>query len=189
MLVRKQPSGKERAERSAHAALVVLLIAIATNVALALTLKGRIDALNPSTPKQVGQVITEIVGTDESGSVRNIALTGDRQTLVYFSRRGCTWCERNQANVDALGLQASVRYRIVELSPVGERPEGPRPFGVARFGVADDVIARFGAHGTPYTFLLSREGRIINAWAGAFGPRLLPTINKTLDVELPGIVP
>ena len=188
MLVQKQPSGKGRAERSAHAALVVLLIAIATNVALALTLKGRIDALNP-TPKQVGQVITEIVGTDESGSVRNIALIGDRPTLVYFSRRGCTWCERNQANVDALGLQASARYRIVELSPEDERPVGRRSFGVERFGVADDVMARFGAHGTPYTFLLSQEGRIISAWAGAFGPRLLPTINQTLDVELPGIVP
>lgn len=187
MLLRR--IGKSRAEWSAHVALVILLVAIATNVGLALTLKGRLDGLSSKRPSQVGQVITQIAAIDESGKLRTVSLIGDRPTLLYFSRRGCKWCERNQRNVDALGLQASARYRILELSPKGESPIGVGSFGVERLGVANDVMQQFGAYGTPYTFLLSPEGRIIEAWAGAFGPSLLPIINKTLDVELPGVVP
>ena len=189
MLLRRSPTGKSRAEWSAHVALVVLLIAIATNVALALTLKGRLDGLSPERRSQVGQVITAIAAIDESGTTRTVSLIGDRPTLLYFSRRGCKWCERNQRNVDALGLQASARYRILELSPRGDGPIRGKSFGVERFEVADSVMQQFGAQGTPYMFLLSPEGRIMKAWAGAFGPGLLPIINKTLDVELPGIVP
>ena len=188
MLLRRDANKKSRTERSAHIALVVLLIAIATNLTLALTLKERLDGLSARSSDPVGEVVREIRGVDASGTQRAITLTGDRPTLVYFSRRGCKWCERNQRNVDALGLQASARYRILELSPLGEAPAGVKSFGIERFSVTDDVMQRFGAHGTPYTFVLSAEGRIINAWAGAFGPRLLPTINKALDVELPGIV-
>ena len=188
MLLQREAHKKSRTERSAHIALVILLMAIATNLTLALTLKERLDGLSARSSNPVGEVVAEIRGLDASGTERAIPLTGDRPTLLYFSRRGCKWCERNQRNVDALGLQASARYRILELSPLGEAPEGLKSFGIERFSVAEDVLQRFGAHGTPYTFLLSAEGRIIKAWAGAFGPRLLPTINKALDVELPGIV-
>lgn len=189
MLQRRNIVKRLRVEWSAHVALVVLLVAIATNVALALTLKGRLDGLSPRQSNPMGQMVQEIRAIDSSGIARTIALVGDRPTLVYFSRRGCMWCERNQRNVDALGLQASARYRILELSPAGEAPLTPHSFGIERFTVGDEVMQRFGAHGTPYTFLLSAEGHIISAWAGAFGPWLLPTINKTLDVELPGLLP
>jgi hypothetical protein len=176
-------------EWSAHVALVMLLIAIATNVVVGLTLKAKLDQLSTPGSSRIGEAINEIRGVDESGVQRVIDLRGQKPTLLYVSRRGCKWCDSNVRNVAALGLQASTRYRIVELSPNGVGPTGPKAFGIERLAIEEEELRRLGVTGTPYTLLVSPEGRIVDVWVGAFGKSNAPRINKALDVELPGIIP
>jgi thioredoxin-related protein len=180
---------KTRTERLAHFALIALIVAVATNVAIGLTLKDRLDRLRPAPAVEPGSLLTEITGTDVAGKNRTVQLAGMRPTILYVSRRGCGWCERNHRNLKAIGLQASARFRILELSPAGIGPSGSPAFGVERLGVSEDLLQRIGARGTPYMVLLSPEGRVIDSWIGAFGPRTAPSVARTLQVELPGLIP
>jgi hypothetical protein len=180
---------RTRTEWLAHIALVALIISIAANVGRALTLKARLASLNPPPAVKAGSVIKELAGKDASGVMRQVQLTGDRPTLVYVSRQGCGWCQRNERNMHAIGLQASTRYRILELSPEGPGPSGEKAYGVERLTVSEEVLQRIGARGTPYTVLLSPDGRVMETWFGAFGQRTAPSIARALAVELPGLMP
>jgi hypothetical protein len=189
MISRLFDAKRSSTERLTHVALVMLIIAIATNVGIALTLKARLDALKPEPAVAPGTLITEITGKNAAGEEQTIQLTGNRPVLLYVSRQGCGWCERNQRNVHAIGLQASARFRILELSPEGPGPSGSKAVGVTRLSVTEDVLRRIGARGTPYTVLLSPEGKVLQSWVGAFGAATGPSVARTLQVELPGLIP
>ena len=189
MLSRLFEKKRTLAEWSTHVALVALIIAIATNVGIALTLKARLDALRPVAAVKTGTAITEITGKDPSGATQTIQLAGSRPTLLYVSKKGCAWCQRNERNVHAIGLQASTRFRILELSPDGVGPSGSKALGVERLIVTEDVLQRIGTRGTPYTLLLSPDGRVIDSWIGAFGAQTAPSVARALQVELPGLIP
>jgi hypothetical protein len=49
------------------------------------------------------------------------------------------------------------------------------------------VAKVFGFGGTPETFLVSREGIVIDAWSGAFDEKIRPGIENRLHVKLPGL--
>lgn len=173
--------------RSANAALVILLVAIATNVIVALTLRSKIERVGTASSQMIGQSVVEIRGVDTMKGQQVIPLKGERPTLIYVSRGGCKWCERNVRNLEAIGLQASTRFRILELSPEDAGPSGPQAFGTQRLAVNQDVLRRLGVTGTPYTLLLSPEGRIEKAWVGAFGKTNSASISEALSVQLPGL--
>lgn len=175
-------------ELLSHATTLMLAASVCLNVVQAKRL-GVFDSRE--TLPLPGMVAAPIHATSLDGYPVTIAY-GPVPTLLYYFSPTCKWCERNWANIKALAQAAGGRYRVVGLSASPD---------VARFvtdqnlafevytSVAPADASAYAFHGTPHTVLVSSDGLVTRAWAGAYTSAIQSEIERALGVHLPGLTP
>lgn len=144
------------------------------------------------TPTTIGQTAPPIVGFSLAGSPREVALRGNLPTLVYYFDPGCTYCEQNWPNLQALAAAAEGRYRMLAVSAKRDLRQylDDRQLNLDVVeGLSAAARAGFGFAGTPHTIVVSPDGMITHDWRGAFTPRGQRQLEDLFGVELPGITP
>jgi len=175
-----------------HVLLAILSLSVALNVGLAVGLSRARTALQPPAFLS-GDVAPAIRLQSESGAITKITYgANELPTVLYWFRPSCSWCEANFDNFAALAAQAPGKYRFfavaaaspLELGEYAQRHNIKFPL----FSIDDTGAAQYRLAGTPTCLFISRNGTLTKRWIGAFAPSALLEIEKTLKVELPGIV-
>lgn len=116
----------------------------------------------------------------------------DLPTVFYYFSANCGWCDRNWANIEVLAKQTGGRYRVVGVAASDDIPEviavRAIPMSVLK-GVEPEILAAYGFRGTPKTVVVGSDGRVLQAWTGAFQGDLAERVEKFFGVHLPGLLP
>lgn len=172
--------------------LVVALLAasLALNVFLALPYHRSRAASSPD--MAVGQKVPILKVREIGGANAIIDWASDaRPTFVYIFSPSCVWCNRNLQNIKALSETRGAAYRFIGLSISDSGlkkyvEENELKFPV--FTSPADVRGReVKLHATPQTIVISPDGRVQEAWLGAYTGRVQAEIERKLGVSLPGI--
>jgi peroxiredoxin len=110
-------------------------------------------------------------------------------TLIYVFRPGCPWCERNQKAVNSLTAQISKRYRVIGLSLSDDGLTGflkahPVSFPVY-YNPSPAFVAFLDLGTTPETIAISRAGRVLASWNGAYIGATQSEVERFLMISLP----
>lgn len=178
--------------RMEHLLLAMLSLSVALNVGLAVTLNRARTALEPPAFAS-GNTAPAMRLQSETGTLTTVAYgLNDLPTLLYWFRPSCSWCEANLDNFAALAAQAPGRYRFLALSSASplELSEYARRHNITfpLFSIDETTAAQYRLTGTPTCLFIAGDGTLTKRWLGAFAPSALQQIEKTLRVELPGIV-
>jgi peroxiredoxin len=181
---------------SAEAFLTVLLVcSVALNVFFTLRVKRLEEAildLKGENKLELGETVPPIEGKDLEGRPVMITYDGvDRPTMLYVFSPQCGWCERNSQNINSLAKQLGDRYRLIGLSL---SPKDLKEYAGAHgmeFPVYTDlpfsVTSAYKLSGTPETIIISPEGRVVQAWPGAYTGQFQHEVESFFNVSLPGL--
>jgi peroxiredoxin len=122
-----------------------------------------------------------------------ITFSDSRPTVLYILSPSCSWCERNEANIEKLALEKNSQYRFVGLSISGVNLQEyvstrSLPFPVVLVD-SKELIQQLGLGISPQTVVISSDGRVQKVWTGAFQDKQLEEIERFFGVELPGLTP
>lgn len=171
---------------------VILIISLATNIMLT----RRVNALTRQIERTraAGQLLPgTFVDSFELKSVDgrpvNISLAGQpRPTVVYVFTPQCSWCARNLPTLKEMSVAIRGDYRVIGLS-LSERDlqayvaKVQLPFPVYT-GMSADMKGRLKLGGTPQTFVVSRDGRVIKNWLGAYSSVVREELQAFFKVRL-----
>jgi|SRR5579864_49510 len=111
--------------------------------------------------------------------------------VLYVFTAGCKWCTRNLDGFRALRDQLRGRYAIygVALSRFNlDEYLNVHAMNVPIItNLSDETITAFGFRSTPETIVVSREGRVLEVWAGVYTGLVKDDIEATLHVRLPSL--
>lgn len=168
---------------------------MALNVFFTLRVKRLEDAmlsLKGENRLKLGESVPPIEGKDLEG--RPVMITydgGDRTTILYVFSPQCGWCERNSQNINSLAKQLGDKYRLIGLSLSSkDLKEYAGAHGI-EFPVYTDlpfsVSSAYKLSGTPETIIISPEGRVVQAWSGAYTGQFQREVENFFNVSLPGL--
>ena len=141
---------------------------------------------------QIGALVPPIIAKDLDGRSATITYTGNtRPTVLYIFTPQCGWCARNSDNFKAL-LQVrdqDNRFIALSLSEIGlQEYVRDKQLTVPVFaGLSSEMISAYKLGGTPQTLVISREGRVVKNWQGAWIGKQKSDIDDFFHVTLPGI--
>lgn len=112
--------------------------------------------------------------------------------VLYLFRPTCPWCERNLDNLRTILAAERYRYRLigVSLDAAGVRAYLTRHrlhFDKVLVGIAPKEIEAYDLLVTPTTLVISGQGRVLQAWYGAYSPAVQTTIEDYFRIRLPGL--
>lgn len=178
--------------RTYEAVLLVLVAVLAVTVVVQ---TRRIDLItNPPLPElHVGQQLPALTGQAPGGASAIVSYApGAAPVVLYLFRPDCPWCERNLDNLQALLGNERQRYRLVgvSLDKTGVRAYLRRHelhFDRVIVSVTPKEISAYDLVVTPTTLVISGQGRVLQAWYGAYSPALQRAIENYFRIRLPGI--
>jgi len=144
-----------------------------------------------------GTLIPPIAVVDAAGKTSELRYDGNpRPTVVYVTRAGCSWCERNRSNIDFLSTRFESKYRFVELSLLADKnkkleaeKEGSRP-ARSFYGVtADKMFELYHINATPQTLVVASNGQVLKNWSGAYNGRIREEVDAFFGTQVPGLTP
>jgi peroxiredoxin len=111
--------------------------------------------------------------------------------VFYVLSPSCIWCRRNQANIDKLAETKANDFRFIGLSldESGLKEylgEYHLKFPVYA-GLTKETVESLGLGGTPQTFVVSSEGKVLKVWSGAYIESLQPDVEAFFGIRLPGL--
>lgn len=173
--------------------LVLLLGSLALNVYLGWNLerlKGNL--VEDSARLSPGTIIKPVTAVNMDGKPETISYAGESNpTVFYVFSPHCSWCERNTQNINTIANLRGKSYRIVGLSLADDdltKFVEVQHFGFPVYrGLSQESIQMLGLGGTPQTIVVSREGRVLKNWIGAFSSRTQAEVEQFFDVRLPGL--
>lgn len=114
-----------------------------------------------------------------------------RQTLLYVFSPQCGWCIKNASNIRHLVSQTSSTYRVVGISLSEDGIDDYIRKNNFEFAIYTDVKDEQGVAPkfltTPYTLVVSHEGLIVQAWAGAYSGKIATLVEHAFNLHLPGL--
>jgi peroxiredoxin len=199
----RQPLNTTRRIRKLLLCTVLLLICSAVlNVifatetrrqrALTASYKSKVLAIKAEQSLTLGAVVPPIEAKEMDGKVRIIEYASSAlPTILYVFTPPCGWCAKNVPNVNTLSEKTKGRYRIIGLSLSGTGlGEYVSKHGL-QFPIYTDpspaVVLSYRLAGTPETFLVSNDGKLIREWKGAYIGINKKEIEEYFGVELPGL--
>ncbi len=112
-----------------------------------------------------------------------------RDTLLYVYSPTCHWCERNISNIRAIvKSRPDLRVVGVSLAKPGNDPMAEKIGFETIVHPTTQTASAYGLGATPSTVLVSRDGKVLRAWSGAYTGPLGSEVSKVLAVNLPGLV-
>jgi peroxiredoxin len=179
----------------------VLVVLLASSAALNVTLAQRLRTTNATVATlknegrvQIGADIPPITGKALDGTpIRMSYQDSNVPTILYVFTPSCSWCLRNVENIRQLTSQVTGRYRVIGLSLSREKlaeyvEQHQFPFPIVT-DLSEETLTGLKAGGTPQTFVVGRDGKLIQSWRGAFQQALEEAIERELQVALPGLTP
>ncbi len=125
------------------------------------------------------------------GEREDIALSGDRPTVVYVFTPSCLWCARNMANVQVLVEAVETSHRVIALSLAPDVGDYVRQHGLTvPVYIEPDLEAMegLGLGPTPHTIVLSADGKVERTWLGAYSGKIAEEVQSYFGVTLPGLL-
>lgn len=180
---------------SHHGGTVLLLLLFAGSLGLNVyqALGAHQPKDHPSASPQIGKKLQPVSVRTIDGDSLRLQFSESRPAVVYFLSPSCSWCNRNYANIAALGTAAAANYRFVGLARDVDRAalsaylkDRPLPFQVYLVGDNNWLDAN-SLFGTPATLVLNSEGAVTHAWLGALSSNHQEEAEKLFGVRLPGL--
>lgn len=176
----------------------MLGVSLAVNLLLAYKVRTLSDSLAeltaPPPAVEVGTVVSPIKahGLDGQASVISYA-DGDRPVVLYVFTPQCPWCARNLANLKTLLAHGRGDYRFVGLSLTDK---DVRDYAAKNqldlpvyFNPSDEATREYKLGSTPQTIVISRDGKVLKNWLGAYTGPQQAEVEQFFGVSLPGITP
>jgi len=175
--------------------LVALLGAsLAINVVLATRLRfAPHEDLSSIVHPSLGSSVADFRAVDHTGSpvTLQMSATGSKYTVLYVFTPGCMSCARDLPNLHSLAAQAGRRYRLLAVSLTADQLDAYLKEHDLNFGVyaltGNAAISGLTLTGTPSTFVISSERRVVASWLGAFQKQARSEIERFLDIRLPNL--
>ena len=173
---------------------VMLVTSVALNVALAHKLR-QLNGLFRTTSAPAlgpGTVVPAFEAVDLRGNVERISYSEiSKPTVLYIFTPPCSWCARNMDSFKTLVTRESGEYRFVGLSLSKEGlPEYVATHGLTipiYTGLSAETQKAYKLGGTPQTIVVSREGRVLQDWMGAYAGDQKSQVEAFFHVNLPGL--
>lgn len=110
-------------------------------------------------------------------------------TVLYVFSPTCTWCRSNASKIGSLKSQIAGKYRVIGISLsdsllreyIAEYAPGYSVYSAERNGDA----AAYGLGATPETIVVSKNGKILRNWYGAYQGTTKDEIEQFFAVHLP----
>lgn len=177
-----------------HAWVVLLASSLILNVVLSERVRAyhRVQAATGTVREGTALPALDVVATSTGRHLRLEYGADALPTVLYYFSPVCGWCERNWRNVAAVERQTQGRFRFLAVSttPDVQRIRAAHAIGFEIYsGLSEEARRAHGFIGTPHTIVLSPEGQVLKAWAGAYNERVGREIAAYLQVSLPGLTP
>lgn len=176
--------------------LVLLIASLSLNVYLGWKVKRLRDAppvAQNTVELSPGMTVQPITAMNLGGKQETISYAEyGKPTVIYVFTPSCTWCDRNNQNINTIVNLKRDSFRFIGLSLAdddglpGYVESHHLTFPVYR-SLAPESIEMLGLGSTPQTIVISADGRIVKSWVGAFGAGLKPQIEEFFNVQLPGL--
>jgi hypothetical protein len=188
-----------RDERRSSLALGVFTAVFAVSLALNVYQGWTIRQFRADQPKPriaalpVGSPFPPLRVTDLNGGAYTVTYQDARPTVLYVLSPKCGWCARNERNINALANAKAKDYRFIGLSLVTAGLQQyiasrDLPFPVYT-NISRNVATALDLTGTPQLLVVSRQGKLMKGWRGAFDGDVQVDIERYFDVRLPGLAP
>lgn len=151
---------------------ILLVVSVSLNVILASRLRHQPPSRKLETGDAVGQLEGEVVVEKERRPYQ-YEVHGEKETLVYFSSDRCKWSKQNLPTFVELARQVEGKYRVVvvDVTPgqIGETSHlDVVPAEVVLHNITPATLQTYKVTGTPLTVLVSRDGKVVRSWSGAY---------------------
>lgn len=111
--------------------------------------------------------------------------------MLYIFTPDCHWCARNLENIKAVGGQVGNRYRLIGISLSGDKLEEYLAQSQLNFPVyhspTDASRLAYDMVATPTTIIISKEGKVVRIWRGAYGTDRQEEVEHFFNIKLPGL--
>jgi len=174
---------------------ILLVTSVTLNLILAKQLRGanaKLAAFNAESTVEIGASVPDIEArTPDGKEITYSFATAKRPTVLYIFSPSCGWCKKNQDNLKVLYETKSSDFQFVGISTsntnVQEYIEGQNwKFPVfTQPSVA--VASAYKIGGTPQTFVVSEDGKVMKNWKGAYSARIQKEVEDFFHISLPGL--
>ena len=182
---------RSRRRFGVHCGRLGLPVLLAASVAVNLGLSVRVRQLHAAPVGIVapGTQLSPLKAQSLEGAQGEVGYGPlNRPTIFYYYSDTCAWCERNWSSVRILSARASRQFRFVAVSL-----SKPGPATLQRFagdvqwahGISGEQQREYGFSGTPYTLVVSSDGRVLRSWPGAYKDRVRRQLEDYFDIRLP----
>ena len=173
----------------------LLLLSLAVNVAMALRVRSVMARLAQPTTLNIGDPVPPIALVDLQGRDTRLAYDIARDTVIYYFSPKCPWSQRNERNIASLVTNMSQKYRFVGYTTVPiARTETKLaqsdliPILTDGTDASRSLRLEYKLVGTPQTIVISRDGRVIKNWQGAYTGDLKSEVERFFGVQLPDLL-
>jgi peroxiredoxin len=190
-------ASKARLLRRVIWAMALMLgVSLVTNLLLAYRVKTLGDSLaeltSPPPGLQVGATVSPIKAHALDGQPDVIAYgEADRPVVLYVFTPQCSWCARNLANLKALLAHEQGTYRFVGLSLTDKEVKDYASKNGLDFPVyfnpTEEAMREYKLGGTPQTIVISRDGKVLKNWVGAYTGQQQTEVEQFFQLSLPGL--
>lgn len=172
------------------ATLILLVISVALNFVMVYRLRQAEADKRPTIQAlKAGTAVPAITTQEPSGKTTVISF--DTATILYIFRPDCPWCTLNTKSVNALAKQVEGKYRVIGLSlsdnDLNEYLTANPLMFPTYVGVTSEVAKTYKMGSTPQTIVVSKGGRVVASWNGAFVDRIKSSLERELDATLPSL--
>ena len=173
--------------------VVLLVISVALNVALARRNKGLKTALLSVKAEQslpIGSSLPPIEAFDLAHQLQILKYDAvTLPTVFYVFSPQCGWCAKNASNLRMLSERIKGRYRLIGLSlssaGVDEYVAQQGMDFPVYTNLSPQSVAAYRLGGTPATIVVSGDGKLLREWKGAYVGDAKREIEEYFGVSFP----
>jgi peroxiredoxin len=141
---------------------------------------------------QAGTRVPPITAKRLGGGSETISYSAsDRSTVLYIFTPQCVWCQRNLENLKTLIKEKHDEYRFIGISLTENALEGyvtENGLDIPVYaGVSAEAKTAYKMGSTPETIVVSPEGKVVQAWPGAYVDKSKSQVDSYFQVTLPGL--
>lgn len=168
--------------------LAVLMLSLSLNVHLGWRLASVPLPHQPIKQIAVGLSLPNIPVIDLDKNSHYLPISTTSPTLLYVLAPSCSWCKRNQANINSL----SKSFNVVGLSlDSKDLPEYLASSGHSFpvYALSDvSLIDKLNLYATPQLAFVEPSRTVTHVWSGALTTDKKLDVEQFLHVELPGLL-
>ena len=140
----------------------------------------------------VGATVSPIKAHSLDGQTALISYgAGEQPVVLYVFTPQCSWCARNLANLKTLLAQKHDAYRFVALSltdkEINDYAAKTQLDCPIYFNPTEESLREYKLGSTPQTIVISREGKVLKNWIGAYTGQQQSEIEQFFGITLPGM--